>query len=327
MVTADAFRKTEDPVNCRERIIPRLYEKGEIILSYIISACTSADMTKEMFEKLDIRYIGFHFVVNGKSYTDDLYTSMSAKEFYDYTREGADTATSQISVGEYVDYFREILLEHKDILHVCLSSGISSTVQSANTAATMLRAEFPNRKIHIVDSLCASSGSGLFLTLLAQKRDEGMDIDELYQWALDHQQLVQHWFCSTDLTYYIKGGRVSKVSGVLGGIFEICPLLCVSPEGKLKTIAKIRTKKKVLTALVDKMEQHAENGRYYNGLCYISHSDCLEDAESVREQVLARFKYVKDVPIFYIGTTIGCHTGTGTVALYFTSTDEREDAR
>ena len=294
-------------------------------MSYIISTCTTADMTKEMFEKLDVRYIGFHFIVDGRSYTDDLYTEMSAKEFYGHIRAGADTSTSQVSVGEYVDYFRELLLEGQDILHACLSSGISNTVQSARAAADMLKSEFPDRKIYIVDSLCASSGAGLFITLLSQKRAEGMDIDSLYQWALDNQQLVQHWFCSTDLTYYIKGGRVSKVSGVIGGIFEICPLLCVSPEGKLKPISKIRTKKKVLNALVDKMEEHAEDGTKYNGLCYISHSDCIEDAEFVRDLVLSRFKNVKDIPIFDIGTTIGCHTGIGTVALFFTG-DEREDA-
>ncbi|MBQ3329737.1 MAG: DegV family protein [Ruminococcus sp.] len=296
-------------------------------MSYIISTCSTVDMTKEALEKLDIRCIGFHFVVNGKSYTDDLYTSMSAKEFYGYIREGADTSTSQVSVGEYVDYFRELLLEGNDVLHICLSSGISNTVQSANAAAKMLQAEFPNRKLYIVDSLCASAGIGVFVTLLSQKRAEGMDIDSLYQWAKDNCRSVQHWFCSTDLTYYIKGGRVSKVSGVIGGIFEICPLLCVSPEGKLKPIAKVRTKKKVLTALADKMEQHAEGGNNYNGLCYISHSDCLEDAEFVRDLIFKRFRHVKEVPIFDIGTTIGCHTGTGTVALFFTSTDEREDSK
>ena len=295
-------------------------------MSYIISCCTTADMTKETFEQYDIRYIGFHFVVDGQSYTDDLYTTMSAKEFYGHIRDGADTSTSQVSVGEYVDYFREMLLAGQDILHVCLSSGISNTVQSATAAADMLRTEFPDRKLYIVDSLCASSGAGLFVTLLAQKRAAGEDIEAVYQWAVEHRRDVQHWFCSTDLTYYIKGGRVSKVSGVIGGIFEICPLLCVSPEGKLKPIAKIRTKKKVLSALVDKMEQHAENGKKYSGLCYISHSDCLADAEFVRDQVLARFKNVKEIPIFDIGTTIGCHTGTGTVALYFLG-DEREDAR
>lgn len=281
-------------------------------------------MTAEVFEKNDIRYLGFHFMVNGKSYTDDLYTSMSAEEFYDYLRDGADTSTSQVSVGEYIDYFRELLASGQDVLHVCLSSGISNTVQSANTAAEMLRSEFPDRKLYIVDSMCASSGFGLFNMLLAQKRAEGMEIDELYQWAIEHRQEVQHWFCSTDLTYYIKGGRVSKVSGILGGIFEICPLMCVSPEGKLKVISKVRTKKKVLTALVDKMEQHALDGKKYSGPCYISHSDCIEDAQLVADLVKQRFKHIKDVPIFYIGTTIGCHSGPGTVALYFLG-DVRED--
>lgn len=295
-------------------------------MSYVISTCTACDLSAEVFEKYDIKYLGCHFFIDGKSYTDDLGKTMTIQEFYQHIRQGADTSTSQVSVGEYVDHFRELLLEGHDILHTCLSSGISSTVQSANAAADMLRSEFPDRKIYIVDSLCASSGFGLFNVMLAERREAGEDIDSLYQWAQEHRKEIQHWFCSTDLTYYIKGGRVSKVSGVLGGIFEICPLLCVSPEGKLKPIAKVRTKKKVLTALVDKMEQHTERNRKYSGLCYISHSDCIEDAEFVRDLVKERFKHVEDVSIFDIGTTIGAHTGTGTVALYFVSTDEREDS-
>lgn len=294
-------------------------------MSYILSCCTTTDLNREMFERYDIRHIGFHYMINGKSYTDDLGETMSVKEFYRHIREGADTSTSQVSVGEYVDYFRELLTTGEDILHICLSSGISNTVQSATTAAAMLKTDFPDRNIYVVDSLCASSGSGLFVVLLAQMRARGESIEDVYRWALAHRTDVQHWFCSTDLTYYIKGGRVSKVSGVIGGIFEICPLLCVSPDGKLKPISKVRTKKKVLTALVNKMEQHAVNGLKYNGLCYISHSDCIEDAEAVRDMVLSRFRNVKEVPIFDIGTTIGCHTGTGTVALFFLG-DEREDA-
>ena len=295
-------------------------------MSYILSTCSACDLSKEVFDRYDIKFLGFHYVVNGQSYTDDLGQTMPIKEFYQHIRKGADTSTSQVSVGEYVDHFRELLLSGQDILHTCLSSGISNTVQSANAAVDMLKAEFPDRKIYVVDSLCASSGFGLFNVMLAQKREEGMDIESLYHWAMEHRKDVQHWFCSTDLTYYIKGGRVSKVSGILGGIFEICPLLCVSPEGKLKVISKVRTKKKVLTALVDKMDFHALNGRKYDGPCYISHSDCIEDAEFVKETVLNRFKHIKDVPIYDIGTTIGCHTGTGTVALYFLG-DLREDAR
>ena len=296
-------------------------------MSYVISTCTACDLSAEVFEQYDIKYLGCHFFVNGKSYTDDLGKTMSIREFYQHIREGAETSTSQVSVGEYVDHFRELLSDGQDILHTCLSSGISSTVQSATAAADMLKSEFPDRKIYIVDSLCASSGFGMFNVLLAQRRDSGEDIDSLYQWANEHRSEIHHWFCSTDLTYYIKGGRVSKVSGLLGGIFEICPLLCVSPDGKLKVISKVRTKKKVLTALVDKMEQHAQNGRKYDGPCYISHSDCIEDAEFVQSLVKERFKNVKEVLIYDIGTTIGAHTGTGTVALYFTGTGKREDAR
>lgn len=294
-------------------------------MSYIISCCTTTDMNKEHYEKFNEKTIGFHYMIDGKSYTDDMGETMSMKEFYGHLRAGAETSTSQVAVGEYVDYFRKLLSTGEDVLHVTLSSGISSTYQSATAAAKMVSAEFPDRKIYIVDSLCASSGSGMFVDLLAKKRDDGEPIEEVYQWALDHRQNISHWFCSTDLTYYIKGGRVSKVSGVIGGVFQICPLLNVSPSGKLVPISKIRTKKKVLTALVNKMEQHAQGGLEYDGPVYISNSDCLEDAESVKRQILERFKNVKEVEIFDIGTTIGCHTGTGTVALFFLG-DEREDA-
>ena len=294
-------------------------------MNYILSCCSTVDLTPEHLEKRGVPFIGFHYIINGKACVDDMGASMTSKEFYTYLRHNAKTSTSQVAVGEYVDYFRKMLDEGKDILHVTLSSGISNTVQSANAAADLLRPEYPDRKLYIVDSLCASSGSGLFIDMLADRRDAGADIEELYDWAMAHRHDVLHWFCSTDLTYYVKGGRVSKVGGVLGGIFEICPLLNVSPAGKLVVISKVRTKKKVLTALVDKMQKHALNGLDYNGRCYISHSDCLEDAESVRSQIMKRFPNIIDIPIFNIGTTIGCHTGTGTVALYFLG-DAREDA-
>lgn len=295
-------------------------------MSFIISCCTTTDLTKEHYEQFNEKTIGFHYVIDGKEYTDDMGETMSMKEFYQHIRNGAETSTSQVAVGEYVDHFRKLVATGEDVLHVTLSSGISSTFQSATHAAELVTSEYPDRKIYIVDSLCASSGSGMFVDLLAQKRDAGEPIEEVYQWALDHRQNISHWFCSTDLTYYIKGGRVSKVSGVIGGVFKICPLLNVSPAGKLVPIAKVRTKKKVLTALVDKMQQHALGGLEYDGPVYISNSDCLEDAESVRDQILARFPNVKEVLIFDVGTTIGCHTGTGTVALFFLG-DKREDAK
>ena len=153
---------------------------------------------------------------------------------------------------------------------------------------------------------------------LADLRDEGMTIEELYEWANTHKQNLHHWFFSTDLTFFIRGGRISKTAGAIGGLLNICPLLNVDYEGKLVPRFKIRTKKKVIRAIVDKMEEFAEDGLDYSGKCYISQSACYEDARQVADLVEQRFpKLNGKVEINNIGTTIGSHTGPGTVALFF----------
>ena len=130
-----------------------------------------------------------------------------------------------------MEYFRSILIQGKDILHVCLSSGLSGVVNSAETAKEALLEEFPDRKIFIVDSLGASSGYGLLMDRLADLRDEGKSLEEVYQWAEAHKLNLHHWFFSTDLTFYVKGGRISRVSGWFGTALEICPLLNMDHTG------------------------------------------------------------------------------------------------
>ena len=153
---------------------------------------------------------------------------------------------------------------------------------------------------------------------LADLRDEGKTVEELYQWAKEHRKHLQHWFFTSDLTFFIKGGRVSKTAGFIGGMMNVCPLLNVDKEGKLTPRQKVRTKKKVIRAIVDKMEENAIDGLDYSGKCFISHSACMEDAKAVAELVEERFpKLNGNVEIFSIGTTIGSHTGPGTVALFF----------
>lgn len=291
---------------------------------YVLSCCSTADLSKEHFNKRDISYICFHFELDGKMYNDDLGESIPFEEFYQAMANGADTKTSQVNVGEFMEYFESFLKDGKDILHVTLSSGISGTYNSAMIAKETLEERYPDRKIYIVDSLGASSGFGLFMDRLADLRDMGLSIDELYRWAEDHKKKLQHWFFSTDLTFFVKGGRVSKASGFVGGILNICPLLHVSKEGKLVPKYKIRTKKKVIEAIVNQMEQYAENRLNYNGKCYISQSACLEDAEAVAKKIEEKFPHLcGKVEINHIGTTIGSHTGPGTVALFFWG-DERE---
>ena len=223
------------------------------------------------------------------------------------------------------EYFEEFLKEGKDVLHVSFSSGLSGTYNSAKIAAAELREKYPERKLIIVDSLAAASGYGLFMDMIADKRDDGMSIEELEAWVIENRLKIHHWFFATDLTFFVKGGRVSKAAGWFGTALKICPLLNVSYEGKLVPREKIRTKKKVIEAIVEKMAEFADGGEEYTGKCYICHSACEDDARAVADLVEARFpKMNGKVLINSIGTVIGSHTGPGTVALFFVG-KERND--
>ena len=294
-------------------------------MSYILSCCSTVDLTKEHLEKINVSYTCFHFILDGVEYPDDLGQTIPFAEFYSRLKNGSDSKTSMISVGEYEDYFRSILETGNDIIHLSLSSGTSGSYLSAVTAAENLKEEFPDRKIYVIDSLAASSGYGLLIDEAAAQRDKGLTIDELRDWVEENKLRLHHWFFSTDLTFFVKGGRVSKVSGMVGGIFEICPLMNVAVDGKLIPRAKVRTKKKVIVETVERMKEHAENGLNYSGKVYMSHSDCIDDANAVADLVRENFKNIDgDILINDIGTVIGSHAGPGTVALFFWG-DKRVD--
>ena len=285
---------------------------------YCLSCSSTADLSKEHFNKRNIHYVCFHFELDGKEYPDDLGESVPPDTMYRMMSEGADTKTSQVTIAEYEEYFERMLQQGQDVLHLCLSSGISGTYNSACIAGNTLSEKYPDRKIYIVDSLAASSGFGLLMDTLADMRDSGMEIDELHDWAENNKRKLQHWFFSTDLTFYIKGGRVSKASGFIGTVLSICPLLNVDYEGKLIPREKIRTKKKVIERIVEQMEENAQDGLQYSGKCFISQSACMEDARAVADLVESRFPNLQGkVQIYPIGATIGSHTGPGTVALFF----------
>ncbi len=286
--------------------------------SYILSCCSTADLTQQHFKKRDIHYVCFHFSLNGVQYTDDLGKSISYQDFYKAMREGAETTTSQVNAEEFENYFEPFLKDNKDILHVCLSSGLSGVINSARIAQENLQKKYPERKIYIVDSLGASSGYGLLMELLADLRDQNKSLEEVRDFAVNHCLNIHHWFFSGDLDTYIRGGRISKTAGMFGKLLGICPLLNMDIEGHLVPRTKIRTKKKVIKEIVNRMEENADNGLDYCSKCFISHSDCLEDAQAVASLIESKFaKLNGKVQIFSVGTTIGSHTGAGTVALFF----------
>ncbi len=285
---------------------------------FILSTDSPLDLDVPHLKKRNIEYVCFHYYLNGKPFLDDMGQTISLEDFYKAMVNGADTKTSQVNVDEYIEYFTPFLEQGKDILHVCLSSGLSGSYHNACIARDELHERFPERKLKIVDSLGASSGFGLILETLADLRDQGKDIDELFIWAENHVLEMHHWFFSTDLTFYIKGGRVSKVSGWFGTVLRICPLLNMNYEGKLIPREKVRTKERVIRQIVDKMEKNAVDGLNYSGKCFISHSNCPKDAQAVADLVAARFKHLAaPIKINNIGTIIGSHAGPGTVALFF----------
>ena len=171
---------------------------------FVLSCCSTADLTAEHFQQRGISYICFHYELDGKEYPDDCGKTMDFETFYQAMTDGADTKTSQVNTGEFEAYFEPFLKEGKDIVHVCLSSGISGVINSANVAKAELEERYPERRIYVVDSLGASSGYGLLMDRLADLRDQGMSAKEVYEWALEHRLNVHHWFFSTDLKFYVR---------------------------------------------------------------------------------------------------------------------------
>ncbi len=290
---------------------------------FALTCSSTADMPPAFFRDNDIPFSCFHFLMDGKEYLDNCGQSMPFEEFYQHITNGSKPTTSQVSAADYEKMWRPLLSGGTDVLHITLSSGLSGTINSAKAARDNLLPKYPGRRIEIVDSLGASSGYGLLVTYACGLRDEGKTLDEALQWVEANKLRIHHWFFSTDLTSYFRGGRISRSSALFGTILHICPLLNMNTEGRLIPREKIRTKKKVIAEIVKRMEEHAQGGLDYSGKCYISHSACYDDARAVADLIEARFpKLDGKVLINSVGTVIGSHTGPGTVALYFLG-DER----
>lgn len=290
---------------------------------YKITCCSTADMPAAYFEERKIPYVCFHYRMDGVEYPDDLGKTMPFAEFYDRISKGAEPTTAQVNAQQYMDFFEPILKEGKDILHFTLSGGISGSVNSANIAKTQLEEKYPDRKVIVIDSLAASSGFGMLVDAALDKQEEGLSLEENAAWAEENKNRLHHWFFSTDLISFIRGGRISKVSGFVGQALNICPLMNVNSEGKLIPRNKYRGKKQVIREMVKRMEEHAQGGLSYNGKCFMSCSACEEDARKVADIIEEKFPNLNGkVVINSIGTVIGSHTGPGTVALFFWG-DER----
>lgn len=292
---------------------------------FVLTCCSTADLPAEYFEAHQIPWLAFHFTLDGQDYEDDLGKSVPFDQFYDRIAHGAEPVTSQVNISQYEACWKPFLQDGKDILHLTLSTGLSGTFNSACIARDQLLEKYPERQILVIDSLGASSGYGLLVDTACSLRDAGASITEAADWITQHRLGLHHWFFSTDLTSYLRGGRISKTAYAFGTMLGICPLLNMDHLGRLIPRDKYRGKKHVIQEIVKRMEQHADGGLDYSGKCFISNSACYADARAVADLIEARFKKLDGkVMINSVGTTIGSHTGPGTVALFFFG-DERKD--
>lgn len=260
-------------------------------------------------------------VIQPLEYTDGKETfedgpSTDLKKFYENMREGIQYMTNASNPEGITKTYRSILEQGKDILHLGFSSGLSSSFNNSCIVADDLRSEYPDRKIITIDSLAASMGQGLLVYYACKKKEEGATIDELADWLRENVLHACHQFTVDDLKYLMRGGRVSKVSWLLGTLINIKPVLHVDDEGHLIPVAKVRGRKKSLTTLVDNMEQTMGSMKDQNEIILISHCDCYEDAKFVGDLITERFGFT-NIVYNYINTVIGSHSGPGTVALFF----------
>ena len=283
---------------------------------YVIVTDSSADLPASLVQELGVEVLPLSFTVQGKTYhnyPDD--REMDPKVFYKMLRDGEMATTSAVNVAEYTNMLEPFLQAGKDVLVLTFSSGLSTTFQSSVIAVNELAEQYPDRKIYTVDTLCASLGQGLLVWHAVQEQKKGKSIEEVRDWVEENNLHLCHWFTVDDLHFLKRGGRISAATAVVGTMLSIKPVLHVDDEGHLISMGKARGRGASLTALVDHMEQTVTDV----DTVFISHGDCLADAEKVAADVKKRFG-TKDVVINNVGPVIGAHSGPGTLALFFLGT-------
>lgn len=286
---------------------------------FIILTDSSADLDAAMARQLDVQVLPLCFRLEEHTYYNHPDNrDMDPHLFYERLRQGDAATTNAVNVAQYAEALEPLLQAGQDVLVLAFSSGLSTTYNSSRLAVEELRDKYPQRKLYTVDTLCASLGQGLLVWYAARERDKGRSIEEVRDWVEEHKLNVCHQFTVDDLHFLKRGGRISAATAVVGSMLQIKPVLHVDNEGHLINIGKARGRQAALKALVDRMEQTAIDPGSLT--VFISHGDCLEDAQTVADMVKKRFG-VEDVYINYVGPVIGAHSGPGTLALFYIGTE------
>ena len=280
-------------------------------MSFKIITDSCCDLTAEMVAQCELSVAQLSVEMDGRVYSNE---EMTPVELYTHLRNGKLPKTAAVNPEGWAELIRPALQAGQEVLVLAFSSGLSATYQSAVIAAGELREEFPDRKLIVIDTLCASIGQGLLVYTAAKLREQGKSIDEVAAWVEDHKKNVCHWVTVEDLMHLKRGGRVSAATAVVGTMLSIKPIIRVDDEGKLENLAKARGRKASLNYLLDRMAESFDPE--LSDTVFIGHGDCLADAQTLESAIRSRFG-VKNVYINYVGAVIGAHTGPGVATVFF----------
>ena len=281
---------------------------------FVLMTDNMADLPDSYLKDNEVEEMSLSYMLDGITYSKE--NSLPYPEFYDKMRKGSMPTTSQVNPEEAKEKFLEVLEKGHDIVHIAFSSGLSGSCNSTRIAAAEIMEEHPEYKVCVVDSLCASLGQGLLVHKAVQLKKQGKGMEEIVDWLENNKLHLCHVFTVDDLNHLYRGGRVSRTAAFLGTLANIKPMLHVDNEGRLIPLSKVRGRKKSINTLVSMMEERIGSYREENDEIFISHGDCLEDAEYLKKLIEEKFG-IQSFLIDYVGPTIGAHSGPGTLALFF----------
>ncbi|KUO71418.1 MAG: fatty acid-binding protein DegV [Clostridia bacterium BRH_c25] len=278
----------------------------------LIDCCT--DLPRSYVEENEIPFVSLVCNFRGQEYKDDFGKTLSYEEFYTAVRNGEMPSTSQVNVYVYTEVFKKYAAEGKPIIYLGFSSALSGSLNSALLAKDMVCEEIENADITVIDSRSASLGEGLLAYHANEMLKAGASKDEVVSWIETNKLRMNHWFTVDDLGHLKRGGRLSGTAALVGTLLDIKPILQVDNEGKLIPVSKVKGRKKSIKTLLGMLQENIESPE--EQVIAISHGDCIEDAEYLKEMILKEYK-VKDIIINNVGPVIGSHAGPGVVALFF----------
>ena len=283
---------------------------------YIIATSSTADLPRTWLDEHQIPFIAYSYTVNDEPREDDC-REESRAAVYQGMRRGDVLKTSMINEFIYCEFFQKLLASGKNVIFLDMSQKMSVSYENALKAAEMVRAEFPEQTLYVMDTRCISGGLGLLVKNMVRRMEAGASFDEVVAWGEENKLKIAHRFTVDDLNYLKAGGRVSNASALVGSLLNIKPVLYVPDRGTLDVAKKARGRKAALQAIIDGILHDLSlidpTGTEFN----ILHADCLADAEKVRDAVRAAYPQVGEIEITQLGVVIGAHCGPGLLTVFY----------